>query len=482
MGNKNETRNDLSLYHPELKRSEYSFPFISSRSSDSKSSNMKNEHYVITKKSLSHLYKNYEDRMYRLDTYESYPAYPQSITIAMAVSDPVRNSAAGDIYTAMELSHVLVKGYHVNVKFLHEGKDWYDLQDVDILVSFLDQYNIDNVKNAKPNLITIAWMRNWFHRWMSRIWIGNYDILLTSSAIANQFFNDFIDFPISCNRRCPPSITRVRQRIPLLVHTFRIGTNPSRFMPGPASSKFKADYVFTENYWDAKRDMMDFNPLAVEQYVGAVVGKNWKNAPVSGAWQRLVRGEIPYRLIPMVYRSAKIVIDDANHVTKPWGSINSRVFDAIAAGSLVVTNGWLGGSEIFGNRLPVFYNTTDLAAKLTYYLSNETLRLETINDLRKIVIERHTYEIRAEQFGDIVNSVIGWDIVKRRSDVDIGSSDVSNSKSDSIIYMDITQKYMLSEYEREVGSKFMGKGKTCAEERLASICIGVRVYPGRVLK
>jgi hypothetical protein len=40
-----------------------------------------------------------------------------------------------------------------------------------------------------------------------------------------------------------------------------------------------------------------------------------------------------------LYKDAKIVIDDANHVTKPWGSINSRVFDATSAGALVITNG-----------------------------------------------------------------------------------------------------------------------------------------------
>jgi hypothetical protein len=40
----------------------------------------------------------------------------------------------------------------------------------------------------------------------------------------------------------------------------------------------------------------------------------------------------------LVYRQAAIVIDDANHVTKTWGAANSRVFDALAAGCLVITN------------------------------------------------------------------------------------------------------------------------------------------------
>jgi hypothetical protein len=48
---------------------------------------------------------------------------------------------------------------------------------------------------------------------------------------------------------------------------------------------------------------------------------------------------VPYTRLPELYRAARVVLDDSNHVTKHWGSVNSRVFDALATGTLVVTNG-----------------------------------------------------------------------------------------------------------------------------------------------
>ena len=69
---------------------------------------------------------------------------------------------------------------------------------------------------------------------------------------------------------------------------------------------------------------------------------------------RHARGFIPYAELPKVYASTRVVVDDANHVTKDWGSVNSRVFDALAAGALVVTNGELGSTEVFEGKLPVY--------------------------------------------------------------------------------------------------------------------------------
>lgn len=43
----------------------------------------------------------------------------------------------------------------------------------------------------KTTLTKVAWMRNWFNVWLSRRWVGNYDLLLTSSSLTQQFFQSF---------------------------------------------------------------------------------------------------------------------------------------------------------------------------------------------------------------------------------------------------------------------------------------------------
>ncbi len=70
----------------------------------------------------------------------------------------------------------------------------------------------------------------------------------------------------------------------------------------------------------------------------------------------------------------KIVIDDANHVTEPWASVNSRVFDSLACGTLVLTNGKAGVSEIL-SVVPTFSTVEELQSTMNYYLSHEEERM-----------------------------------------------------------------------------------------------------------
>ena len=301
------------------------------------------------------------------------------ITIAMAISNPVKTPNAGDIFTAQELALQVQLQYRVRITFLHRGVNWYDLSGVDVLITFLDAYNLSYIQYGALDLIKVAWARNWFHRWMSRPWVGNFDLLLLSSGVAKRFFDNYINdqggFPLKCTTRCPknyPSTLRVKYRVP--VEILRIATNPQKFSPfnSTASSPFlrankissphinspssynqnKVDYVFPGNFWNCSRDIMQhLQPRAssLAPYSGWVVGSGWEAALIR-TWEwgtmpagfgELLRPSVPYHRLQELYASTNVVLDDNNHVTKVWGSVNSRVFDALAVGVLVITNGTL---------------------------------------------------------------------------------------------------------------------------------------------
>lgn len=99
-----------------------------------------------------------------------------------------------------------------------------------------------------------------------------------------------------------------------------------------------------------------------------------------------------------MYAKVKIVVDDANHVTSPWGSVNSRVFDALSSGALVLTNGLLGSQETFKNRLPTYTTSAELTALIRYYLSNDDIRVKLIQELSQLVMKEHSYAKRGEEF------------------------------------------------------------------------------------
>jgi hypothetical protein len=144
------------------------------------------------------------------------------------------------------------------VRYLRRGVQWYSpeyLVNVDVLIPMLDQYDLSRTLSLfqdptpppypttdkfhcteklqiKPNLITIAWARNWFHRWLIRPWIGNYDALLTSSSLSKSFFDTIdekIGFSATCSICCP-------RKIP----GYRLKQLPDHFLSGkPASTQQK---------------------------------------------------------------------------------------------------------------------------------------------------------------------------------------------------------------------------------------------------
>jgi GT2 family glycosyltransferase len=90
-----------------------------------------------------------------------------------------------------------------------------------------------------------------------------------------------------------------------------------------------------------------------------------------------------------------LFIDDANHVTKEWGAANSRVFDALAAGCLVITNSESVSSEVFGGELPVYRSSADLVRLLSFYVDEPDSRTKLVDRLRSRVLAQHCYALRA---------------------------------------------------------------------------------------
>lgn len=299
--------------------------------------------------------------------------------LAFAVSEIGPEAAAGDYFTALELGSALQARFGWLIEYLSKDalgdRGWYDLVGIDLLIVMVDEYELPAIRQASSRLITIAWTRNWFERWCERPWITEYDLHLASSRRAAGL---------------------IAQRSGKLASLLRIATNPTRFNSEGRPSYQSLDYVFTGHFWQTSRDIVDALLSLPPHYRGAIYGKNWEQVP---ALAHLHHGFVPYEQIHEVYRQAVIVIDDANHVTKAWGAANSRVFDALAAGCLVITNSRSVSDEVFSGRLPVYENPQDLGKQLEYYLKHKNDRNGLLEDLRGVVLARHTYTHRAIELG-----------------------------------------------------------------------------------
>jgi hypothetical protein len=92
------------------------------------------------------------------------------------------------------------------------------------------------------------------------------------------------------------------------------------------------------------------------------------------------------------------------------------VFDALATGTLVVTDNVEGAAELFDGLLPAVDGEDALVAEVTRWLDDPDGRAARARKLRELVLERHTYPRRAEELRSILRT---W-VEAPRVDIAVG--------------------------------------------------------------
>jgi GT2 family glycosyltransferase/spore maturation protein CgeB len=307
----------------------------------------------------------------------------KQLHIGFAVSEASNRTAAGDYFTAKELGNALeIKGYRVSYISVMSAHNRYEINpDIDVLISMIDDYDVGKIENNK--VIKVAWCRNWFERWAEREYFRSFDIILTNSEVAQQYFKD---------------------KLHIDSYIFKIATNKGRFTKQYTEeelAEYKSDVCFTGNYWHVPRDiseLLDVDKLK-DRYKIKIFGKDWNHVKsLKPFWQ----GFLEYKDIPKVYAAGKILIDDAIFTTNKWGSVNSRVFDGAVSGILVLTNGAEGSKQTFNGLIPTYSNKEELSELLEKYLSDDKLRHQKIDNIRSFVLDNHTYKHRADELLEIL--------------------------------------------------------------------------------
>lgn len=306
----------------------------------------------------------------------------RKIKVAFVVTESGSKARAGDYFTAMEFGQAMKKrGWDVEFLEKRGSEDWYEInEDVNIVISLLESYDVRKIKSKNVNLITIAWARNWFEKWVSYTHINYYTYVAASSEIACEYMQRFVSKK---------------------VHLLKIACNKDRFnFNNKPTLEFHCDYCFTGSYWNDHREIVDIiNPQKYQQYKFNIYGANWEKI---SKFSKFYKGFIEYDMMPKIYASTKIVIDDANRVTKPFGSVNSRVFDGLASGALVITNGVLGAKYTFNDLLPTYSNEDELYKIINYYLTYDEERIALVKKLQENIFKYHTYDKRLDELLEIL--------------------------------------------------------------------------------
>ncbi|RSZ60472.1 glycosyltransferase [Massilia atriviolacea] len=297
---------------------------------------------------------------------------PTPLRVTIAVTATAIGTAAGDFFTALELGEALHRLYGWEVMFA--ANTTHQLPGTDVLVAMRHDYAIDKISEANPGLVTVAWVRNRVDQWLDAPHLQAYQLIFASSHKA---------------------IAHIRDATGIEATLLPIAANAGRFKPLPAAPEHASDVTFTGSYWGAEREAIGLQDLERERYRFAIYGHGWQDRP---DWKANWRGAVPYAALPGIYNAAKIVLDDGHPVTRSWNSLNSRVFDALASGKLVLTNCRGGADELFPGLLPAFDDGQQLQALLRHYLDHDEEREALAARLHKEVLEKHTYDQRAATF------------------------------------------------------------------------------------
>ena len=281
--------------------------------------------------------------------------------IAITLTSLDMNDGYGDWYTGHEIGDALqARGWRVSY-VQKKNDEYYSLPDgVDYVLALLHWYDASRVSDVT----TIAWIRNWTERWVEHPWFEHFDVVLASSTISKEI---------------------VESRTGKAASVFPIAANPKRFQRTLPNPTYEADYVFTGNHWGAdkgeQRMVESLDVMGDERVL--IFGKGWEHVARAS---RYARGHLPYDKLPQVYSSAKLVIDDAGHTTRPYGSVNSRVFDALATGTLVVSSCKEGVRELFDEDFPAYEDRKELRENLDLLLNDDSRRKELAARYQDIVL------------------------------------------------------------------------------------------------
>lgn len=160
-------------------------------------------------------------------------------------------------------------------------------------------------------------------------------------------------------------------------------TNPEKFYPA-LEDGLKTDILFVGSNWHDRTSLR----YAIESgFEVAVYGYNWGGVVPDEMYKApyIANGDLN-----RYYSSAKIVLNDHRPDMKALGFVNNRIYDATAAGALVISDYMPEIEAAYGNAVPMYKNKEELAALLNYYLTHEAERQEKARRAREITLEKFT--------------------------------------------------------------------------------------------
>lgn len=301
-------------------------------------------------------------------------------TIRFAVSTDDPSEGKGDLFVALGLARALrAEGWGVDLWPISRWAEDVP-EDTVVLVSMIESFVPGLVPAATA---TVAWVRNWTAQWAAAPYLQEFDAVWASSGIARDAVARGYDGPVEV--------------VPIGVDTELFTTDRTADEPAERSDRT----VTTVNFWGARRRVQDvLAEVAPEQPI-VWFAANVEHVEAAPGVE--LRPAVPWFALPEVYRAAAFVVDDVIAPAAEYGTLNSRLYEALACGALPVTDCALGLDELGLAEVPVFSDAASLERAIAMPTAERDALVER---LHAVVVDRHSYRARAVQVGPALDAAV----------------------------------------------------------------------------
>jgi glycosyltransferase involved in cell wall biosynthesis len=190
----------------------------------------------------------------------------------------------------------------------------------------------------------------------------------------------------------------LRRRTATPVEVMLQATDHRRFRPRPVDPAHRHDITIVAKTREVLR-----------QVVSDALTAGLSPAIYGGGWDGLVDPElvvadhVDNEDLPVVYSSARVVLNDHWRTMRAWGFVSNRLFDVLACGTPVISDPVEGIDELFDGAVLEYHSPDELWALVDEVLADPDAARQRAERGRTLVLANHTFDDRARQLLDYLS-------------------------------------------------------------------------------
>jgi glycosyltransferase involved in cell wall biosynthesis len=200
----------------------------------------------------------------------------------------------------------------------------------------------------------------------------------------------------------PKFAAHLRTRTETPVEVLLQATDQHRFRPRPVDPAHRHAVTIVAKTRDVLRPV-----------VADALAAGLRPTIYGGGWTelvdpRLVAGEhVANDLLPIVYSSAGVVLNDHWRTMRAWGFVSNRLYDVLACGTPVISDPVPGLATQFDGAVLEYHDPVELRALVEQVLADPTGARLRAQRGRALVLAEHTFDCRAAELVGYLTALDG---------------------------------------------------------------------------